>query len=45
MRRLVSSVLEVGGSVAVTVGAWSWSAAAGWIVGGVFALWFARGLS
>lgn len=45
MRDAVSSVAEVAGSVAVTVGAAQVSGAAGWVVGGVFALVFGWRLS
>lgn len=41
MKALVGTALEVGGSVAITVGAAMFAVALGWIVGGALGLLFA----
>lgn len=45
MRDAVSSVAEVAGSVAITVGAFHAHSAAGWVVGGVLSIVFGWRLS
>lgn len=42
MKRVITSVLEVLSAGSVTVGASLWSPAAGFVVGGLFGLLFAR---
>jgi hypothetical protein len=41
----VTTVAEFAGAVAIVVGAAMLSAAAGWIIGGVFGLWYAKAAS
>jgi hypothetical protein len=42
MKRIIASVVEVAGALAITVGAFTMQPAAGWIIGGAFAIWAAR---
>lgn len=45
MKKFATSLLEVLSAVAVTTGASLASAPAGFVVGGLFGLWFAREVS
>jgi hypothetical protein len=45
MTKIITSVVELAGATAVTIGAFSLTPWAGWIVGGVFAMWAARSAS
>lgn len=45
MQRIIASVIEVAGAAAITIGAFSWQPAAGWIIGGAFAMWGARSVA
>lgn len=45
MRDRVTSLAEFAGAVCIVIGAALVSAAAGWLVGGAFGLWYARAAS
>lgn len=45
MNKIIASVVEVAGAIAITVGAATVSTPAGWITGGALGLAFARGLA
>ena len=45
MTKLASSVIEVVSATAISIGAFTFSTAAGWVVAGGFGLLFARGLA
>lgn len=42
MNKIIASVVEVAGAAAITIGAFNWQPAAGWVIGGAFAIWAAR---
>ncbi len=45
MNKIIASVIEVAGALAITIGAFTFEPAAGWIIGGAFAMWGARSVT